>query len=268
MKKAIILLFGIFTVVSFSYADDKNINSEKQPVQVGVDEKLGNYIPSDLFFLDSDGNNVRVVELIKRAPSIILPVYFSCPNVCNILLSSFANLIPQIKLKPGLEYQVLSISFDELDTPEIAKNKKLNYMAALKDFPADSWIFLTGDKENIKKFMDAIGFKFRRKGKDFIHPVTAVIASKDGKIVRYLYGTRILPFDLNMALIEAQKGEVGFSVKRVLSYCFSYDSKGKRYVFSIMKVSGTLILGMLLLFLIALVFSGKKKDMRGKNESK
>jgi protein SCO1/2 len=160
----------------------------------------------------------------------------------------------------------LSVSFDENDTPDIASRKKDNYMAALKNFPEDSWKFLTGDKDNIDKFMDSIGFKFRREGKDFIHSVALIILSPDGKIVRYVYGTRILPFDLTMAIVEAQKGEVGFSVKRVLSYCFSYDPNGKKYVFNVMKVSATIILaGVVTLFLV-LTLTGKRKSTRGKDE--
>jgi len=81
--------------------------------------------------------------------------------------------------------------------------------------------------------MDAIGFKFRREGNDFIHGVVVVVVSPDGKIIRYIYGTRILPFDITMAITEAQKGLPGLSVKRVLNYCFSYDPSGKN-MFSIL----------------------------------
>jgi protein SCO1/2 len=204
--------------------------------------------------------------LVKKTPTVIAPVYFTCPNVCNLLQSSLSNIVPEIKLAPGKDYQILSVSFDENDTPDIASRKKDNYMAALKNFPEDSWKFLTGDKDNIDKFMDSIGFKFRREGKDFIHSVALIILSPDGKIVRYVYGTRILPFDLTMAIVEAQKGEVGFSVKRVLSYCFSYDPNGKKYVFNVMKVSATIILaGVVTLFLV-LTLTGKRKSTRGKDE--
>lgn len=261
-----LIIFSISFTIS-SYGDhDVHDHHDKEDAKVGIEEKLGNLIPNDLVFTDSNGKKVKISDLIKKAPTVILPVYYTCPNVCNILQSSFANIIPQIKLRHGIDYQVISVSFDELDTPEIAKNKKINYMATLRDIPTDSWIFLTGDKDNIKRFMDAIGFKFKRQGKDFIHGVTTVIISKDGKIVRYLYGTRLLPFDLNMALIEAQKGEVGLSVKRILTYCFSYDSKNKKYAFNFMRVSATLILGTIVLYFIILLFSGKKKKMRGKDE--
>lgn len=260
MKKLICALF------IFSLSVSQIVFSADEHRDVGVVEHLGNYIPDDVYFYDSLGKKVNVKELVKKTPTVIAPVYFTWPNVCNLLQSSLSNIVPEIKLAPGKDYQILSVSFDENDTPDIASRKKDNYMAALKNFPEDSWKFLTGDKDNIDKFMDSIGFKFRREGKDFIHSVALIILSPDGKIVRYVYGTRILPFDLTMAIVEAQKGEVGFSVKRVLSYCFSYDPNGKKYVFNVMKVSATIILaGVVTLFLV-LTLTGKRKSTRGKDE--
>lgn len=256
MVKTVFFTFLFSVSFSVILLADKDI-----PVQrdIGIFENLGGVIPGDIFFYDETGKKVNVREILSKAPTIIAPVYFTCPNVCNILQSSLANIIPEISLKPGEDYQVISASFDEYDTFEIAKSKKRNFMAAMDNkFPEDHWKFLTSDKENIKKLMDSIGFKFRRQGKDFIHSVVVVAVSTDGKIVRYVYGTRILPFDLTMSLVEAQKGKVGLSVKRVLSYCFSYDPTGKRYVFNIMRVSGTLILSGLFIIFLVLVFGGKK----------
>lgn len=259
MKKSLIcLLFFILIFNGVSYPDEQK--------DVGIIEHLGTYIPNDVYFLDSKGKKVVIKEVVKRSPTVIAPVYFTCPNVCNILQSTLSNIIPDVKLTPGKDYQILSVSFDENDTPEIAFKKKNNYMAILDNFPEDSWKFLTGDKENIDKFMNSIGFKFKRDGKDFIHSVALIILAPDGKIVRYIYGMRILPFDLTMAIVEAQQGKVGFSVKRVLSYCFSYDPNGKKYVFNVMKVSATIILiGIVTLFLV-LTLTGKRKSTRGKDE--
>ncbi|MGB9730790.1 MULTISPECIES: hypothetical protein [Calditerrivibrio] len=68
--------------------------------------------------------------------------------------------------------------------------------AAGKNFPDEGWLFLTLDEKNIKQFMDSIGFYFKPTGKDFIHPVVTVIVNPDGKISRYLYGIRLLPFQV------------------------------------------------------------------------
>ena len=84
--------------------------------------------------------------------------------------------------------------------------------------------------------------------------------SPEGKITRYLYGsTYFLPFDLKMAVVEAQQGRSGPTINKVLNYCFSYDPAGKKYVFNITKVSGTFILILVGGLLIGLIYQGKKR---------
>jgi protein SCO1/2 len=226
---------------------------------VGVTERLGLQIAAEARFRDENGRVVTMAEVVDM-PTIIVPIYFSCPNVCAIIQSSIAAVLPDVKLVPGRDFQVVSISFDETDTPELAAAQKRNYMAAMDfRFPESGWRFLTGDEKNIRLLTDSLGFGFRREGKDFLHPVAIMAVSPKGKIVRYLYGTRPLAFDLTMAATEAGREQVGLSVKRVLAYCFSYDPEGKRYVFNFMKITGTGILAILGVLLVSLVLAGRKK---------
>ncbi len=236
--------------------------TEEQKKEIGVDEKLDQYIPMDLVFTMEDGTQKPLKEIIKL-PTLIVPIYFSCPNVCHILQSSVAATLPNVKLEPGTQYQVLSVSFDEFDTPAVARQKKADYMAAMNHkFPEDGWHFLTADVDTIHTFMDSIGFRFKRQGQDFIHPVVVVAVTDDGKISRYIYGSNFLPFDLTMALTEASAGRSGLSVKRLVSYCFSYDPEGKKYVFNITRVAGAVILFFALMIFLVLTLGGRKKKNR------
>jgi len=263
MKQRIFLTLLLLVFASAVFGANKT-NSKATPSEseVGVEEKLGEIIPEGIYFYDSKGEQVEIKDLVSQRPTIIAPVYYKCTNVCNILQSTLTNILPQVKLNPYKDYQVLSVSFDSTETPAIAANAKNNYMAALPErFGDDSWKFLTGDKENINKLMNSIGFNFKKRPDSdmFIHPVTLVLISTEGKIVRYLYGTRLLPFDLTMAIVEAQKGNVGVSVKRVLSYCFDYDPEGRTYVFNVMRVSGTIIIVFIVITFLVIAFGGKKK---------
>lgn len=205
--------------------------TKEEESKIGVTEKLGEQVDLTAAFTDSKGRKVTLAELVDK-PTIFAPVYYNCPNVCNFLQTSLADVVPQIKLKVGEDFQVISVSFDERDTPQIAAQKKINYMKAAegKIPPEDAWLFLSGDRENILKFTDSVGFRFLRRGVDFAHPPVAVMAvSPSGKIVRYLYGTETLPFELTMAAVEASKEQTGLSVKKLVSYCFSYDPpQGKK----------------------------------------
>ncbi len=228
---------------------------------MALDYKLGNTIPADTVFRDENGRRVNLRDTIDR-PTIIAPVYLSCNHVCPLLLNGLAEVLGKLDLvKPGRDFKVVTLSFDDRDTPAVALDKKRNYRKAIgKPFSAQDWTFLTGDAAAIKKFTESIGFKFQRDGEhDFSHPVTLVVIAPGGKIVRYLEGTSFLPFDVAMAVNEAAAGRVGSPGRRALMYCFSYDPLKKSYVFNILKVVGTVVVLFLGSFFAYLMITTKKK---------
>ncbi|BCS89720.1 SCO family protein [Pseudodesulfovibrio sediminis] len=231
--------------------------AEKADLPVGIDEKLGNMLP-DVEFMDSTGKRVSLHELID-IPVILLPIYYRCPDVCNLLQGSMASILPDVKLQPGKEIRIVSLSFDPREKPKDAARAKRNYLALANGYPSDQWLFLTGDMHAIDAVLDSIGYTVQKQGGLWAHPVAAIAIAPGGKVVRYLYGTTFLPFDITMAGTEAAEGKVGLSIKRLLSYCYNYDPDGRRYVFDILRVSGFSILGFVVIFLAWLIFGGKKK---------
>ena len=228
--------------------------------EVGLEEHLGARIPLDVEFLDESGRTVTLAELVTM-PTVIAPVYYDCPNVCSFLQAGLARSLPEVKLEAGETFRVLSISFDETETPEKARRSKAIYMAAMRrQFPADAWNFLTGDLESIRELLDAAGYRFKREGEDFLHPVVLFVIDQDGRIVRYLHGTNVLPMDLTLALVEASEGRIGPTIRRVAQFCFSYDPENKRYVFNLFRVSATVILITAGTFLAFLIWTGRKKS--------
>lgn len=227
--------------------------------QVGIDERLGEKIPLDLSFRDESGKTVSLRSLVA-GPTVIVPIYFSCPNVCSFLQGALARTLPEVRRKPGEEYRVLSISFDETETPADARRAKAIYYQAMDHrFPPDAWHFLTGDKPAIDKLLNAAGYHFLREKKDFLHPVAIFIVTGDGKITRYLYGTSILPMDLTLALVESAEGRVSPAIRKMAQFCFSYDPKNGKYVFNIFRVSATVVLLTAAGLLTFLIFTGRKK---------
>lgn len=225
--------------------------------EIGIDEKLGDYLPMDLTFQSENNEEIELRQLIKR-PTIISPVYFSCRNMCPRLLGGLAEVVGKLKLDPENDYSILTISFDASDTPDVARMTKKNYVKAIgRLFPQDSWLFLTGGSASIQKFLDAIGYTIRREKFGFSHPSSLIVVSPEGKITRYLYGSTFLPFDITMAINEALEGKVGSPARRILLYCFSYDPEGKRYVFNILKVTGTAMIIFLIVFFLFLTRTPK-----------
>jgi protein SCO1/2 len=255
--RTLTFLVFIFFLQSSLYA---HVEQPKDEQNIGMDEKLGQYAPLDSIFNDENGNAVSLRQLIHTS-TILAPVYYHCPDVCSLLLYNLARVLNQLSSEPGKEYRVVAISFDEMEKPDLALQRKKMYLKMIeKPFPEDAWRFLTGDKENIQKLTDAVGFHFKREGKDFLHPVSLIILSPDGKITRYIYGTDFLSFDLKMALLEASQGRIGPTVTKVLRFCFSYDPKGRKYVFNTLKVTGIVTLVFALSFILFLVFKGKRRQ--------
>jgi protein SCO1/2 len=247
----------VLTVASTAFGDGAGRRME-------VEEKLGLKVASDAVFRGEDGTKVTLGELIRR-PTIISLVYHSCGHTCPTLLAGLADLLGRLDLEPGKDFTLLTVSFDETDTPETAKEKKRNYLAAIgKPFPESEWRFLTGDAENIRKLTDSVGFSFIREKNGFNHPVVLVVLSPEGKIVRYLYGKNFLPFDIKMAVVEAARGKVGLSVQRLLLFCYSYDPPGRRYVFNILRVYGTVMILLVVSLFVYLTLARKKRDGEAK----
>ena len=238
---------------------EKMVAMADADAKVELNEQLGAQIPLDLSFYNSTGQQVQLRQLIDK-PTLVVPVFYECRNVCNFLLGGIARILPDIKLQAGEDYNIVTFSFDPTEKPELAAHSKQTFLTAIQaPFPKESWHFLTGKQEDILKLTDAAGYHFKKQGDDFLHPIAAFVVTGEGKIVRYLTGQRFVPLDVTMALIEASENRIGTPLRKAMEFCFSYDPQGRKYVFNLLRVSGTVILLTLGSFLSYLMFSGRKK---------
>lgn len=258
--KRIVFLFLIIS--SFLY-------SESNQSTVGIDEHLGSYLPLNTGFVDENGNEVLLKNVIKK-PVVLSFVYYKCPGICSPLLTELAAAVGRSDLRAGEDYQVITISMDETETYTDASEKKTAILNLTeKEIPLNSWTFLTGSKENIRKVSDAAGYMFKRNGKDFLHTGTFIFVSKEGKICRYLYpdysrkgGFSILPFDFKMAVLETADGKATKTMAKLIQYCFSYDPDGRTYVFNFTRIFGAGIVLFMIVFIV-FVIRKPKKEIKG-----
>ena len=245
-------IFFIIFISSFIFGQNTKIT-------IGIDEKLGNYIPLDSKFVTSDNDTISMNDLINK-PTLLALVYYECPGICSPLLTELGWVANKIDLKPNKDFQVVALSFDHHENPEISGRWKENYLKGIKgDFPASAWTFLTGDSINIKKFTDAVGFYFKPDKKEFVHAGAVLTISPKGKISRYIYGTQFNPFEMKMALLEAEAGKSSPTTAKILQYCFSYDPKGRGYTLNLTRIIGTVMILSVGLFLVFLL--KKKKNV-------
>ncbi|MDQ7816955.1 MAG: SCO family protein [Melioribacteraceae bacterium] len=237
-----------------------DINAQKN-IDVGIDEKLGAYLPLELKFTNSEGEEIVLKDIIDR-PVLLALVYYECPGICSPLLNELSWTIDKVQLEPGEDFRVIAVSFDNRETPEIAAKWKRNYLQTLKrPFDPSDWIFLTGDSVNIHRLTDAAGFYYKKSSDDqYIHAGTILTIAPDGKISRYLFGTSFNPFDVKMALIDAKAGKTNPTISKVLQFCFSYDPEGRQYTLNVTRIIGSIMLLGVGLFLIVLLKKKKNKN--------
>jgi protein SCO1 len=135
-----------------------------------------------------------------------------------------------------------------------------------RPIPPDSWRFLTGDKQNIDRLADSVGFHFQRLETGFNHPTTLIILGSDGKISRYIRGIVYTPSDVEMALREAAKGEIGATrpgasmSRSLMALCFYYKSETGTYVPSITRIAGLAILLCVAIFTVVFLIRRTKRN--------
>ncbi len=227
--------------------------------EVGYEEHLGATVPLDTRLVDETGAPVVLADLV-RVPTILALVYYRCPNACDLLLTGIAQMLAKLDARPGVDYLVLTVSFDPREGPGDARRaREIGLESIQKPFPEAAWRFLTGDAAGTAAVADAVGFRYRPNGSEFDHPLGLVVLSPQGKIVRYLSGTDFLPVDVRMSLLEASTGTVGPTIARVLRFCFSYDAQRQTFVFNTLKVSAVAVIAVVAGFVLYLVLSGRRR---------
>jgi protein SCO1/2 len=224
-------------------------------MQVGFDEKQGQYVAPDVKLVNEAGDTVLLKDILSK-PTILNLVYFNCPGTCSPLMWGVSKFIDQVDLELGKDYEVFTISFDPDERIDLGIKKKASYINTMtkKDL-AGHWRFFVSDSSNIAKLTRSVGFNYHRINSQYVHPTGLIALAPDGKIIRYLRGIEFLPFDIKITMVEAAKGKTGPSINRLLAICYSYDTEGNKYVFNVTRVSAIVITFFVILLFIFLAGS-------------
>jgi protein SCO1/2 len=202
--------------------------------EVGIDQKLGTQIPPELTFRDETGKVVRLADYFAQGrPILFTLVYYGCPRLCTMVLNDMKRaMVLESGLNPGRDYDILVVSFDPREGPDLAFDKKAEYTKAFRRPGTEGgWHFLTGDEANVKSLCDAVGFRYAwdEKHQQYIHAGGVMVLTPDGKTSKYFYGVEYRPLDLRLALVEAGQGRIGSPSDKVLLFCFMYDPNTGQY---------------------------------------
>jgi protein SCO1/2 len=205
---------------------------------VGIDQRLGASLPLSVGLRDEEGREVQLGDYFGGRPVILALVYYECPMLCTLELNGLLKAIRVLPLTLGDDYQIVTVSFDPGETPELARKKREEYLSQYKHPGAErGWHFLTGDAESIRQVTEAAGFQYTYDPKTdlFAHGSAIMVATPEGKLSRYYYGIEYSPRDLRLGLVEASRNEIGSFVDQVLLFCFHYDPVQGKYSLAILN---------------------------------
>jgi len=199
---------------------------------VGIEQRLNQQIPPALTFRDETGKAVQLGDYFGRKPMILNLVYYQCPMLCGEVLSGLESALRVLKFDVGKEFDVLTVSFDPKETPEMASSKKAEYLKRYgRPGAAQGWHFLTGPAASVDALTKAAGFQYQYdpKSGQFAHATAIMVLTPEGKIAQYYYGVEFAPKDLRLGLIQASENKIGTVVDQVLLYCYHYDPDTGKY---------------------------------------
>ncbi len=201
---------------------------------VGIEQHLGTSLPLDAVFRDEDGKQVRIADFFGpgHKPAVLAMAYFQCPMLCTLVLNGMVKSLRPLSFTAGNEYDVIVISIDPKETPELARQKKASYLESYsRKGDGSGFHFLTGEEASIKAVADAIGFKYHYVPEtgEFAHAASIYVVTPLGQLSRYFFGVEFSTRDLRLALVEAADGKIGGFVEQLMLFCYRYDPATGKY---------------------------------------
>ena len=206
--------------------------------EIGFDQRLDERLPLDTPLGDEAGRGVHLGDYFGRRPVVLVFAYYDCPMLCTLAINGLSSALNVMSLRPGTDFEIVTISIDPRDTPATARSKKSVYLERYtRAGAADAWHFLTGNQSSIDHLTKAAGFRYAwdRETQQFAHPTGIIVLTPDGRMARYLFGIEYGPRDLRLAIVEASSGKIGSPVAALLLYCYHYDPMTGRYGLAIMR---------------------------------
>jgi protein SCO1/2 len=253
-----LLLIGAFLASGAAADTPDNSPMPKDLAGIGIEQRLNARVPVDARFRDESGRSVRLGDLLGKRPAILAPVYYRCTMLCNYILNGLVSGLRPLSLRPGRDFDVIAISIDPSEDPQLAAGKREHYAQSYsRQGGVAGWHFLTGDEKDIRAVTDAVGYHYRydEKSKLFLHASGVMILTPQGRVARYFYGVEYTPKDLKLGLVEASAYRIGSPADQILLFCYRYDPHTGKYsaaVLNLLRAAAAFVLVVLATSLILL----------------
>lgn len=164
----------------------------------------------DANLFDHEGRYFNVYSIFDGSRVVIVsPIFTKCPHTCPLITSSLRKVVEKIYSRGLTNFKVLTISFDDTDTPEDLKKyiEKFN----LGEFVERGvWILASGKSDQIKTFLNSFDFRYiKHENGLFDHPNLIAFLSPDGKLSKFIYGFSYQEEDVMNAILEVREPMIG-----------------------------------------------------------
>ena len=276
---AALCLSGLSATAQVSGYGDKvegNSRGDELPTvlqRVQVNQHLNAMLPVAAPFTDESGKAVSLGSYLDgKHPAVLALVYYNCPMLCSEEMDGLTSALEMVRLKPGKDFQIVVVSIDPSEGPQVAAKNKAFYVKRYgHPETADGWHFLTGPKESIDQLTSAVGFGYVKvPGPDgrltqFAHASSIQIVTPQGRLAQYYLGVEYSPKDVLLGLIDASGNKIGSPVANILTYCYHYDPQTNKHsliVARVVQLGGMLTVLVLGTFLFVMF----RRDIRSGGE--
>ena len=249
--------------------------ADQQPLvlkKISIQQRLNAQLPLNLEFRDETGKAVHLGNYFGKRPVILSLVYFQCKILCPEEINGLVGALEMVKFNPGKDFDVVLVSIDPTETPEIAAREKTFYMKAYGR-PQDNngWHFLTGQQPAIRSLASVVGFGYvPMQGPDgkmnqFAHASAIELVTPQGRLAQYYLGVEFSPKDIQLGLVEASHNTIGSLVDNILTYCFRYDPTLNRHTMLYIRIfqAGFVLTVLLLGAFLVVNFRRDIREARG-----
>ena len=213
---------------------------------VSLEQHLNQQVPLDLNFRNDNGSQAPLSSYFGGKPVILALVYYQCPMLCTQILNGLVISLRGMSLVSGRDFEVVAVSIDPTETPDLAARKKAEYLRRYAK-SSSGWHFLTGAEPQIRQLAEAVGFRYAYdpQTKQYAHASAIMVLTPGGRLSRYFYGIEYAPRDVRLGLVEASENKIGSPADQLLLYCYHYDPSTGKYsaiVMNIVRLAGALTL--------------------------
>lgn len=256
----------IFLCVTFCFSTRAQSLTESNLTQITFDQKLNTRISLDLPFRDEHGRAIRLGDYFGKKPVVLVLGYYECPMLCTLTANGMIESMEDMKWSIGSQFNVVHVSINPEETPELAAEKKKNYLKRYgRAGAAAGWHFLTGKEPAIRKLADEVGFHYAYDPtvRQYAHPSGLIIVTPEGRVAKYFFGVTFSANDLYAALKGATDNKVGSPIERLVLLCFHYSPiKGKygKVIMAAIRVLAVITLAGLGWMFIAMMRREKRRS--------